>query len=231
MHFVFSKNKTKIATGILPRGLCSPFRSIKGKRSLNGTGLNGLYLKTGNLSQLRSRISPVRAFVSDIQPFRNEFSRNESLNDLKEPSCGTVNREDAGNVIRTPSTVKENEPLMDDSIDESLFSYFNNEYNVQNVRTPIPKLITPSIRHRYQISAPSDMVPYRSDTPKIPTRDKAKEEVKLPVVETKHKPREIRTNRSPSPQDQPKRQRIRQDYFSRPKNQTFAYKQKIRIQS
>lgn len=231
MHFVFSKNKTKITSGVVSRALYSPFRSSKVKRSLNCTGNVPLSLRISNLSQLRSKVSPIRAFISDVQPLRGNFSRIDSSTDVKDSTSASITRDEAANIIRTPSTVKENEPLMDDSIDESLFSYFNNEYRIQPIRTPIPTVVTPCIRHRYQNSMPSDMAPYRSETPKIPTRNKEKEEFKLPAVENKHKTKEHRRNRSPSPQDLSKKARIRQDYFSKCKHINFAYKQKIRIKS
>ena len=231
MNFVLSKNKTKIASGVASRALYSPFRSSKVKRSLNCTGNVPFSLKISNLSQLRSRVTPIRAFISDVQPLRGNFSRVDSLIDVKDSTSASMTRDEAANVIRTPSTVKENEGLMDDSMDESLFSYFNNEYRIQPIRTPVPTIVTPCIRHRYQNSMPSDITPFRSETPKIPSRNKEKEEIKLPAVENKHRTKEARTNRSPSPQELSKKARLRQDYFSKCKHINFAYKQKIRLKS
>jgi hypothetical protein len=222
-HFIFSKNKTKLVTGVLSRALNSPFRSSGVRRAFNSTGLSGLSSRNMQKSQLRARISP--AFYSDQQPFQKDSSF-KLTSEEKESSRSSGLTELYRNIIKTPSTVQECEPLNDDSLDESLFSYFHCEYSPLPAKTPapsmvIPSFVAPSIRHRYQTSLPGDIGPFRSETPKIPTRDKAKE-VKLPAVEAK--PRKD-YSRSPSPQE--KRGKYPNHYFgkikplARPKNRVF----------
>lgn len=208
---VFNKNKTKITTNILSRALYSPFRSSKVKRILSNTGAKSITMRFNNLSNIRSRIS--RPYISDLNPLKVNLSRKSST-EIKISTDSFNDREDPANIIKTPSTIQECEPLNDDSIDESLFSYFHNEYHRIPAKTPFPSMITPTIKHRYQISMPNEIGPFRSETPKIPTRDKPKE-VKLPVVENKHRPRENRDNKNRSPSPQEKKNKFKNDYFAK----------------
>lgn len=220
-HFTMtsSKRQGKLVKNIISRQLYSPFRSSKVKRSLNYTSNPPLLHKFSKFSPMRSRISPHRPFLSDLQPLRSLITPDVSTSDSIQ-SKYTRFPEDSVNFVQTPSTIREEEPLNDNLIDESLNLYFN--FDVSCNPTPLPSINTPDIRyfHRYQNSLPLEFVPPRSETPEIPTRRiENKPEVKLPVVEKKIPRKELqKRNRSPSPQETAKNNKGKLDYFHRNKN-------------
>ena len=201
-----SNNRGKLVKGIISRQLHSPFRSSKVKRILNYTSQPPLLHKFSKYSPIRSRVSPNRACLSDLQPLRTLISPNISTSDSVQSKYNSNFPEESLNFVQTPSTIKEEDPLTIDLIDESLSNYFNFEVNSHYFNaTPIPSMITPDVRifHRYKNSLPLEINPHRSETPEIPTRRKGEnQQVKLPCVEKKFKPsRENRKNRSPSPME------------------------------
>ena len=203
-----TKNPSKLVRYIPSRQMYSPFRSSKVKRSLNYTSNPPLLHKLSKFSPLRSRISPRRAFLSDLQPLRSLITPDSSTSDSIQSRYNSNNlAEETLNFIQTPSTIKEEEPLYEDFIDESLNHYFNFEVHPHiSAGTPMPHMITPDVRgyHRYQKTMPMEFIPHRSETPEIPTRRlEHKMEVKLPAVEKKvvKTGRDVRKNRSPSPQE------------------------------
>jgi hypothetical protein len=199
-----SKNQGKMIKSIHSRQLYSPFRSSRVKKVLNSTSQPPIIHNLYKFTPIRSRISPTRGYVSDLQPLKSLITPDTS-SDTVQITSNFRFPEDSMNFVRTPSTVKEEEPLIDDTIDESLFHYFNHEVNNRySNKTPSPAIFTPDIKfiHRYKNSLQHEIAPYKSETPEIPTRKKdTKPEIKLPAVEHKLKPIKGGKNRSPSPQD------------------------------
>ena len=181
-----SKQRSKLISGVIPRQLYSPFRSSKVKRSLNYTSQPPLIYKISKFSPIRSRLSPNRALLTDLQPLRALISSDNSTSDSIHSHYNSAVPEESVNVIRTPSTIKEEEPMNFYLIEDSLMRYFNFEINPLGfTKTPMPSMATPDLRavNRYRNSVNCDFTPYRSETPEIPTRPKdAKETVRLPAV-------------------------------------------------
>ena len=231
-----TKNPIKLTSTITSRQMYSPFRSSKVKRSLYST--NNPHLLQ-NFSPIRSRISPRRPCLSDLRPLRSLVTPDLSTSDSIQSRYNYTNLpEETLNFIQTPSTIKEEEPLNEDFIDECLNRYFDFEiHSYKNTAgTPMPHIITTEARghHRYQKSMPIEFTPNRSETPEIPTRRiEQKNDVKLPAVEKKiQKPgREARKNRSPSPQEIMYRNastnKNNMDYFHRTKKFQIFRKNKF----
>ena len=216
------KFKTKKVSNILSRQLQSPFRSTK-IRSLNNTSYQPILQKQLKISPVRSKLSVPRGQKSEKQPIKAEMS----ISTTDSMKSRNNHEEDSINVIKTPTTIQEDEITNADLIEESLAKYFNPDTRYMN-STPMQNNKTPDIKyyHRYTNTMPlSDLNPFRSETPEIPTRSKPEKiETRFPKVEKKNRVfKGLQRKRSPSPDNRAKA-KSRLDFYQKGKNPYFFIK-------
>jgi hypothetical protein len=161
--------KGKLVKTLVSRQMYSPFRSAKQRTTKYPS--NQIFLpKYSKISSIRSKISNKIA-KSELYQFKPDLSLSttDSIT-LKFRN----NPEEDINIIKTPTTIQEEDSNNTETIEESLNLYFNSDIRHMNF-TPVLYMATPDTRtsHRYTYTMPLyEIKPFRSETPEIPTRNK-----------------------------------------------------------